>query len=354
MGRSPCCDKNNVKRGPWSPEEDAALKSYVEAFGTGNNWIALPKKAGLRRCGKSCRLRWLNYLRPGVKHGGFTEEEDKIICDIYREIGSRWSIIASQLPGRTDNDIKNYWNTKLKKKQHLYEKIDPTSNRVNGVPSAKAVATPDDHGLERHMLPMLENVHSNQINNIPASQSLGLAATFPAFPNAQCGSALHYWDLGSNAASEIGGGIAMSSGSNISSSSSVSSSSQDYYLGISNSSPSLGVDSEFISIAGDTNSIGESSILTDNGMEYLWDIVNELLFDEGTSKEELSAATLYPSVAESNGYRDFIMPKGENQDNAGRAYMKEENNKRVGTGCGEMDTDVLEKASSSWIGRFDL
>uniref|UniRef100_A0A803PDP4 Uncharacterized protein n=1 Tax=Cannabis sativa TaxID=3483 RepID=A0A803PDP4_CANSA len=105
MGRAPCCDKANVKKGPWSPEEDATLKAYIEQNGT-----------GLKRCGKSCRLRWLNYLRPHIKHGGFSEEEDNIICSLYLSIGSRWSIIAAQLPGRTDNDIKNYWNTRLKKK----------------------------------------------------------------------------------------------------------------------------------------------------------------------------------------------------------------------------------------------
>ncbi|KAI3793771.1 hypothetical protein L1987_36393 [Smallanthus sonchifolius] len=116
MGRAPCCDKENVKRGPWSPEEDAKLKTFIEKYGTGGNWIALPHKAGLKRCGKSCRLRWLNYLRPNIKHGEFTDDEDKIICSLYANIGSRWSIIAAQLPGRTDNDIKNYWNTKLKKK----------------------------------------------------------------------------------------------------------------------------------------------------------------------------------------------------------------------------------------------
>ncbi|KAK6923917.1 SANT/Myb domain [Dillenia turbinata] len=116
MGRAPCCDKASVKKGPWSPEEDAKLKSYIEQHGTGGNWIALPQKIGLKRCGKSCRLRWLNYLRPNIKHGGFSEEEDNIICSLYISIGSRWSIIAAQLPGRTDNDVKNYWNTRLKKK----------------------------------------------------------------------------------------------------------------------------------------------------------------------------------------------------------------------------------------------
>ncbi|XP_023522706.1 transcription factor RAX3-like, partial [Cucurbita pepo subsp. pepo] len=96
MGRAPCCDKANVKKGPWSAEEDTKLKSYIEQHGTGGNWIALPQKIGLKRCGKSCRLRWLNYLRPNIKHGGFSEEEDKIICSLYLSIGSRWSIIAAQ------------------------------------------------------------------------------------------------------------------------------------------------------------------------------------------------------------------------------------------------------------------
>ncbi|XP_020593402.1 transcription factor RAX2-like [Phalaenopsis equestris] len=116
MGRAPCCDKANVKRGPWSPEEDEALRSYIQNHGSGGNWIALPKKAGLKRCGKSCRLRWLNYLRPNIKHGCFTKEEDDLIFTLYSKIGSRWSVIASKLHGRTDNDVKNHWNTKLKKR----------------------------------------------------------------------------------------------------------------------------------------------------------------------------------------------------------------------------------------------
>ncbi|XP_077244276.1 uncharacterized protein LOC143884536 [Tasmannia lanceolata] len=86
-------------------------------------------ESGLRRCGKSCCLRWLNYLRPDIKHGGFTEEEDNIICTLYKTLGSRWSIIVSQLPGRTDNDVKNYWNTKLKKK--LLATNPNSTNKLN-------------------------------------------------------------------------------------------------------------------------------------------------------------------------------------------------------------------------------
>ncbi|OEL15614.1 Transcription factor RAX3 [Dichanthelium oligosanthes] len=121
MGRSPCCDKATVKRGPWSEEEDARLRSYMEQHGSGavGSWMALPRKAGLRRCGKSCRLRWLNYLRPGVRHGGFSPEEDRVICALYSAVGSRWSLIAAHLPGRTDNGVKNYWNTRLKKQLPL-------------------------------------------------------------------------------------------------------------------------------------------------------------------------------------------------------------------------------------------
>nr|DAD31253.1 TPA_asm: hypothetical protein HUJ06_010104 [Nelumbo nucifera] len=75
----------------------------------------------LLRCSKSCRLRWTNYLRPGIKRGNFTEHEEKMIIHLQALLGNRWAAIASYLPQRTDNDIKNYWNTHLKKKLKKFE-----------------------------------------------------------------------------------------------------------------------------------------------------------------------------------------------------------------------------------------
>ncbi|CAA0808624.1 MYB-like 102 [Striga hermonthica] len=126
MGRSPCCDKDGLKKGPWTPEEDAKLVRYVQTHGPGN-WKALPKNAGLERCGKSCRLRWTNYLRPDIKRGRFSFEEEETIIQLHSVLGNKWSAIAARLPGRTDNEIKNYWNTHIRKRL-LKTGIDPVTH----------------------------------------------------------------------------------------------------------------------------------------------------------------------------------------------------------------------------------
>ncbi|GER55192.1 Myb-related transcription factor [Striga asiatica] len=110
MGRAPCCEEMGLKKGPWTAEEDQILVGYINRNGHGN-WRALPKRAGL--------------LRPNIKRGNFTSDEEEIIINLHMELGNKWSEIAARLPGRTDNEIKNVWHTHLKKK--LNGKCQPES-----------------------------------------------------------------------------------------------------------------------------------------------------------------------------------------------------------------------------------
>ncbi|KAG0501265.1 hypothetical protein HPP92_001337 [Vanilla planifolia] len=125
-GRAPCCEKVGLNKGSWTPEEDVRLISYIRKHGHGN-WRALPKQAGLLRCGKSCRLRWINYLRPDLKRGNFSKEEEDTIINLHGLLGNKWSKIASCLPGRTDNEIKNVWNTHLKKRLKASHQFHPST-----------------------------------------------------------------------------------------------------------------------------------------------------------------------------------------------------------------------------------
>uniref|UniRef100_A0A0D9W8U5 Uncharacterized protein n=1 Tax=Leersia perrieri TaxID=77586 RepID=A0A0D9W8U5_9ORYZ len=166
MGRSPCCcHDTGVKKGPWTEEEDRTLVEHIKKQGGHvGSWRGLPKAAGLNRCGKSCRLRWTNYLRPDIKRGNFSDEEEHLIIRLHASLGNKWSTIATQLEGRTDNEIKNYWNTHIKKKL-MRMGIDPVTHQrlppeLLAVDGAGGLASPLLSPTTAALQPLLSAVSS--------------------------------------------------------------------------------------------------------------------------------------------------------------------------------------------------
>ncbi|KAK1678579.1 hypothetical protein QYE76_039427 [Lolium multiflorum] len=159
--------KKRLRRGLWSPEEDEKLMNHIAKYGNGC-WSSVPKIAGLERCGKSCRLRWINYLRPDLKRGAFSQEEEDLIIHLHSILGNKWSQIAAQLPGRTDNEVKNFWNSFIKKKLRQ-RGIDPATHKPLAPAAASVVSRPAVFSdaelilsatMEDHMPPPLVSAES--------------------------------------------------------------------------------------------------------------------------------------------------------------------------------------------------
>ncbi|KAG2726957.1 hypothetical protein I3760_01G137600 [Carya illinoinensis] len=171
MGRAPCNDKVGLKKGRWTAEEDDILTKYIQTNGEGS-WRTLPDNAGLSRCGKSCRLRWMNYLRANLKRGNITPAEDETIVKLHNALGNRWSLIAGQLPGRTDNEIKNYWNTHLSRK--LYRFTRTKNESLSTILNLAAACKPRGERSFPTTRP-----HTKKLKNT-ASNTVGISLAKPA------------------------------------------------------------------------------------------------------------------------------------------------------------------------------
>ncbi|GAV66283.1 Myb_DNA-binding domain-containing protein [Cephalotus follicularis] len=185
LGKRECSsneEDSELRRGPWTLEEDTLLTHYIARHGEGR-WNLLAKCAGLKRTGKSCRLRWLNYLKPDIKRGNLTPQEQLLILELHSKWGNRWSKIAQHIPGRTDNEIKNYWRTRVQKQAR---QLNIESNSKRFLDAVRCFWTP-------RLLQKMEQDSSTASTSNPVIDSklhpypaLLQNSTLPSMPSSTC------------------------------------------------------------------------------------------------------------------------------------------------------------------------
>ncbi|XP_010261928.1 PREDICTED: transcription factor MYB114-like [Nelumbo nucifera] len=174
--------KKELNRGAWTAQEDQKLAQIIEVHGA-KRWKSIAATAGLNRSGKSCRLRWMNYLRPNIKRGNISDQEEDLILRLHKLLGNRWSLIAGRLPGRTDNEIKNYWNSHLSKKiinQQTEEKPSRVARTTTTTCWSKRRKTCDS---EKDQIQVTEDGtskgHEGSVNNIDVDELLDFSVEGP-------------------------------------------------------------------------------------------------------------------------------------------------------------------------------
>ncbi|KAL6848115.1 hypothetical protein ACP4OV_022243 [Aristida adscensionis] len=169
-------DEAKERKGLWSPEEDDRLYTQITRHGV-STWSSVAQLAGLRRSGKSCRLRWMNYLRPDLRKEAISKQEEETIISLQRALGNRWSTIAARMPGRTDNEIKNYWNSRIRKRLNAAAKAAGRRAGEDGGAEAKPAPAPAPPAAGETK----KEESTNNAATAAAPPHLPIPARFPVF-----------------------------------------------------------------------------------------------------------------------------------------------------------------------------